>query len=241
MIGNLQIGMKWRLSYDSTSWWALCPSLEYQCFGLQIHFITPLSLGRLWAERDFSYCKDYCISKTIKILSKTLMILTEIDFSKQEHWWIWWGKNSILCTINLKIWQLMKIARYGIKMLELATAAGILLVFMIYQGNIEPGPIQPTGQHWLQTEWIPLTMMGPYLDRVHNLTIDNWYTTLRLAKYHLHRSARVVGTVRSNRNNFPKDFLGDKEMQKGSAVFKEHENMLQWNTEELRIKQLETK
>lgn len=69
-------------------------------------------------------------------------------------------------------------------------------------------------------------MMEPYLDRGHTLTIDNWYTTPRLAKYLLHRSTKVVGTVRSNRNNFPNDFPGDKEMQKGSAVFKEHENML---------------
>ena len=77
-------------------------------------------------------------------------------------------------------------------------------------------------------------MVEPYLDRGHTSTIDSWYTTLRLAKYLLHRSTKVIGTVRSNRNKFPKDFPGDKEMQKGSAVFKEHEN-----TEELRIKQLE--
>ena len=69
-------------------------------------------------------------------------------------------------------------------------------------------------------------MMEPYLDRGHTLTIDNWYTTWRLAKYLLHRSTKVIGNVRRNRNNFPKDFPGDKEMQKGSAVFKEHENML---------------
>ena len=48
-----------------------------------------------------------------------------------------------------------------------------------------------------------------------------------------------MGTVRSNRNNFPKGFPGEKEMQKESAVLKEHENMLACNTEELRIKQLE--
>ena len=69
-------------------------------------------------------------------------------------------------------------------------------------------------------------MMEPYLYRSHSLTIDNWCTTPRLAKYLLHRSTKVTGTVRGNRNNFPKDFPGDKEIQKGSAVFKEHENML---------------
>ena len=58
-------------------------------------------------------------------------------------------------------------------MFELATADGILLDFMIYQGNIEPSLIQPPGQHWLQTEWIQITMMEPYLNRGHTLSIDN--------------------------------------------------------------------
>ena len=68
--------------------------------------------------------------------------------------------------------------------------------------------------------------MEPCLDRGHALTIDNWYTTLWFAKYLLHRSANIIGTVRGNRNNFPKDFSGDKGKRKGSAVFKEHENVL---------------
>ena len=69
-------------------------------------------------------------------------------------------------------------------------------------------------------------MMEPYLDRGHTLTIAYWYTAPRLAKYPLHRSTKVIGTVRSNRNDLLKDFPGDREMQKGSAVFKEHGNML---------------
>ena len=59
-------------------------------------------------------------------------------------------------------------------MFELATTDGILLDFMIYQGNIEP------------------TMMDPYLDRGHTLTIDNWYMTPRLADYLLHYSIKVI-------------------------------------------------
>ena len=48
-----------------------------------------------------------------------------------------------------------KRSRFGIKFYELSTADGILLDFILYQGNIEPSLIQPPGEGWLQTERIP--------------------------------------------------------------------------------------
>ena len=69
-------------------------------------------------------------------------------------------------------------------------------------------------------------MMDPYLDRGHTLTIDNWYTTPRLADYLLHHSTKVVGTVRLNRKQFPKDFPDGKNIQKATAVFKQSSNIL---------------
>ena len=67
-----------------------------------------------------------------------------------------------------------KRSRFGIKFYELSTADGILLDFILYQGNIEPSLIQPPGEGWLQTERIPLTLIDPYLDRGHTLTNDNF-------------------------------------------------------------------
>ena len=75
-------------------------------------------------------------------------------------------------------------------------------------------------------ERIPLTLIAPYLDRGHTLTIDNFYTTPRLAKYLLERQTKTVGTIRPNRKMFPKDFPADNDMPKDSAVFKGHENIL---------------
>ena len=66
-----------------------------------------------------------------------------------------------------------KRSRFWIKFYELFTADGMLLDFILYQGNIEPCLIQPPGEGWLQTERIPLTLIDPNLDRGHTLTIDN--------------------------------------------------------------------
>ena len=67
-----------------------------------------------------------------------------------------------------------KRSRFGIKFYELRTADGILLDFMIYQGNLQPTLIQPPGENWLLTERIPLTLAEPYLKKGHTLTLDNW-------------------------------------------------------------------
>ena len=69
--------------------------------------------------------------------------------------------------------------------------------------------IQPEGEGWLLTERIPLTIINPYLNKGHTLTIDNMYTTPKIAKI-AKKSTKVVGAIRQNRKNFPKDFPADK-------------------------------
>ena len=99
-----------------------------------------------------------------------------------------------------------KRARFGIKFFELSTADGILLDFIIYQGNMVTQLIEPEGDDWLLTERIPLPMIDPYLNKGHTLVIDNMYTTPRIAEYLLQKNTKVVGTIRPNRKNFPKGF-----------------------------------
>ena len=118
-----------------------------------------------------------------------------------------------------------KRSRFGIKFFELSTADGILLDFIVYQGNMVTQLIEPEGEDWLITERIPLTMIQPYLNKGHTLVIDNMYTTPRIAEYLLQKNTKVVGTIRPNRKNFPKDFTRDKDIPKGSAVFKQHQSI----------------
>ena len=216
---------------------------EFGCTGLLILCTTLPSLDSLWQELDFCCWISSYIFKTTNILAVILMIPIGIDFLKSETSWICWKKSSTQCIILLSTLQWMKArfvqrkapfhiihkvkrSRFGIQFYELSTAHGILLDFILYQGNIEPSLIQPPGEGWLQTERIPLTLIDPYLDKGHTLTIDSFYSTPRLAKYLLERKTKTVGTIRHNKKMFPTDFLKDSDIPKGSAVFKHHENIL---------------
>ena len=50
----------------------------------------------------------------------------------------------------------------------------------------------------LITERIPATLMERYFGKGHNLYIDNFYTSLRLAKYLIENGKNVTGTIREN-------------------------------------------
>ena len=78
----------------------------------------------------------------------------------------------------------------------------ILLDFMVYHGNIAPQLIEME-EGALITERIPVTLMEIYFGKGHNLYIDNFYTSLRLAKYLIENGTNVTGTIRENRKQFP--------------------------------------
>ena len=115
--------------------------------------------------------------------------------------------------ISFKQFIRNKRARFGVKMYELTTDRGILLNTFIYVGNTNTDLDTTLGADMLTTERIPLSLMREYLDKGHCLFIDNFYTTPRLAKFLLDRGTTMVGTVRSNRRQFPKVML-----QKGESA-----------------------
>ena len=60
------------------------------------------------------------------------------------------------------------------------------------------------------------------------MSIDNFYTAPRLSADLIQTSTtstKFLGTI-SNRKGFPKDFPADADVQKDTAVFKEHNGML---------------
>lgn len=56
------------------------------------------------------------------------------------------------------------------------------------------------------------------MDKGHVLYTDNYYTSPTLAKFLLSRNTHLVGTVRSNRYNYPAALIGEN-LQKGEGCF----------------------
>ena len=111
-----------------------------------------------------------------------------------------------------------KRARFGIKLFELCTSNGILLDFMTYHGRMSDELLTLPNHDFLTSDLIPLTMLQRYLNKGHRLFVDYYYTTPTLAQYLLENGTKLVGTVRSNRRNFPRE-LADAEIGKGESKF----------------------
>ena len=95
-----------------------------------------------------------------------------------------------------------KRALFGIKLYQLCTSNGNLLDFIVYHGNIAPQLTEMEDGAPI-TERIPATLMERYFGKGHNLYIDNFYTSFRLAKYLIENSTNVTGTIRENRKQVP--------------------------------------
>ena len=108
-------------------------------------------------------------------------------------------------------------AKFGIKLFQLFTHNGILLDFIVYHGNIDQQLIQ-MGDGALKTERIPATLMERYNGKGHTLYIDNYYTSMNLAKYFIDNGTNVTGTIRDNRKMFPIE-VKNTALEKGEAAF----------------------
>ena len=67
--------------------------------------------------------------------------------------------------------------------------------------------------------------MERYFGKGHNFYIDNFYTSVRCAKYLIENGTNVTGTIRENRKQFPLE-LKNTSLQKGGAAFYQHDSIV---------------
>lgn len=111
-----------------------------------------------------------------------------------------------------------KAARFGIKTYELCEAVnGYVLDIIIYTGKNAATLV------WFfanTTAKIVLTLMSGYLDKGHTLFMDNFYNSVKLARFLKFRQTDVVGTLNSRRIDTPVEIqrLNERSVPRGTIL-----------------------
>ena len=103
--------------------------------------------------------------------------------------------------------------KYGVKIYLLCSPNGYVYNAKIYCGKSTLNARSPYGHG----ETVVLTLADSLLDKGRTVYVDNFYTSLPLAKELLKRKTLLCGTLRSNRKYLPRDVVGTR-LQRGEVV-----------------------
>ncbi|XP_039280727.1 piggyBac transposable element-derived protein 1-like [Nilaparvata lugens] len=94
-----------------------------------------------------------------------------------------------------------KTHKYGVKVFKLCNTIGYTLQMSIYAGkNLEPSSVGVA-------ERVVMQLADKYLDKGRILVTDNFYTSIPLATSLLEKNTHLIGTLRKNRRDLPKDTM----------------------------------
>ncbi|XP_050502395.1 piggyBac transposable element-derived protein 4 isoform X4 [Diabrotica virgifera virgifera] len=120
-----------------------------------------------------------------------------------------------------------KPAKYGVKIFALCDARSFYTSNLeIYCGKQPDGPFATSNT---PTD-IVKRLISPIEYSNRNLTIDNWYTSLPLAEYLLSKKITVLGAIKKNNSEIPKEFLPNKRRDVQSTLlgFQEDKMMISY-------------
>ncbi|XP_017752724.1 PREDICTED: piggyBac transposable element-derived protein 4-like [Eufriesea mexicana] len=104
-----------------------------------------------------------------------------------------------------------KRARFGIKFYKLCeSASGYCYDFKIYIGTDKRNSNESASENVVKE------LLQSVLHKGHTLYLNDWYSSPKLFMTLLNSKTNAVGTVRSNRENMPKDFIKGK-LQRGEC------------------------
>ena len=86
-----------------------------------------------------------------------------------------------------------------------------------YNGLLYTGREDDTRRVWL-VEHVVKTLCNPVHDFGINVTTDNWFTSTKLAEDFLLKQITLLGTLRKNKPDIPKQFAIEKK-SKGGVKF----------------------
>lgn len=122
---------------------------------------------------------------------------------------------------------------YGIKLFKLCSTDGYTWALQVYSGK------SATGEREVGlARKVCLSLSKELLNEGRTLFVDNFYTSYELAKEMLQKKTHVVGTLRANKKNIPREILQAK-IKKGEMISREDPNgivVLKWrDTRDVRV------
>ncbi|KAJ8968616.1 hypothetical protein NQ314_002215 [Rhamnusium bicolor] len=106
--------------------------------------------------------------------------------------------------------------RYGIKLFKLCDPKGYTYRMSIYTGQ----NFENVSNVKELAEKIVLNLAQDYLNNGRTVITDNFYTSVPLAKSLLDSKTHLLGTLRKNRRDLPKEVMNDN-LKKGEIIGKE--------------------
>lgn len=106
-----------------------------------------------------------------------------------------------------------KTHKYGVKVFKLCNNIGYTLQMSIYAGKNQP---ESGGVGLAQR--VVMQLVDKYLDKGRILVTDNYYTSIPLATSLLERNTHLIGTLRKNRRDLPKDTMNKKIKQNAKGI-----------------------
>ena len=101
--------------------------------------------------------------------------------------------------------------KYGVKLYLLCESSGYVINALVYCGKLDP--IAGFGH----SEAVVFKLMEHYMDVGHELFVDNFYTSVPLAKALLKRKTLLCGTLRRSRKHIPDSVVSAK-LKKGEVI-----------------------
>lgn len=118
-----------------------------------------------------------------------------------------------------------KPGKYGMLLYWLTEAdTSFPLSFLVYNGQETLTASEKASSSSIP-EALTMKLAAPYLDKGRNITMDNYFTSLPLAKRMLGRKTTIVGTLRGNRREVPEAAKCVRNRKKGDTVHFFHENI----------------
>lgn len=113
--------------------------------------------------------------------------------------------------------------RYGIKLFKLCCKGGYTWRTKIYAGK-QPSRDAPVA------DTVVLELMEGLLNKGRQLCVDNWYSSIGLAKKLLKKKTNLIGTLRRNRKGIP-IAIKERKLKRGEIIYQKNRKgilVLKW-------------